>query len=337
MARRIGVRVLTFSLGFGPKLLAFRRGDTEYCISAIPLGGYVKMAGENPEDSRTGAPDEFLSKTKWQRFQVLVMGPVMNIALAVIVMAAVLYQGALVPAYEDRPAYIGIFAKDSIGREGWRRARRSRRQRRWPRGADLEPVRPDGRDESEPVGAPGNPARRPGDREDRGTGVDRSLRHGFHRRRPGRPPSGYRHRCRPAGGRGRPREGRRHRRRRGRGQRLRRSPRRAHQGPRRQAADPRYPARRSGPSDPGAAAADRRHGQDRDVAQLGGEVRQPGRLRGAQAERRAQLRDVVADLRDARRAVHARHVGEAADGAGGDRAAFRAKRHVSLAGSRSSR
>jgi regulator of sigma E protease len=114
MARRIGVRVLTFSLGFGPKLLAFRRGDTEYCISAIPLGGYVKMAGENPEDSRTGASDEFLSKTKWQRFQVLVMGPVMNIALAVIVMAAVLYQGALVPAYEDRPAYIGIFAKDSI-------------------------------------------------------------------------------------------------------------------------------------------------------------------------------------------------------------------------------
>ena len=48
MARRIGVRVLTFSLGFGPKLLSFRRGDTEYCVSAIPLGGYVKMAGENP-------------------------------------------------------------------------------------------------------------------------------------------------------------------------------------------------------------------------------------------------------------------------------------------------
>ena len=53
MARRIGVRVLTFSLGFGPKLSAFTRGDTEYCISAIPLGGYVKMAGENPEDART--------------------------------------------------------------------------------------------------------------------------------------------------------------------------------------------------------------------------------------------------------------------------------------------
>ena len=86
MARRIGVRVITFSLGFGPKLINIKRGGTEYCISAIPLGGYVKMAGENPEDSRTGAPDEFLSKGKWQRFQVLVMGPVMNLLLAWIVM-----------------------------------------------------------------------------------------------------------------------------------------------------------------------------------------------------------------------------------------------------------
>src|SRR5687767_5876882 len=84
-ARRIGVRVLTFSLGFGPKLLSVKRGDTEYCVSAIPLGGYVKMAGENPDDARTGAADEFLSKTKWERFQVLIMGPVMNLALAIIV------------------------------------------------------------------------------------------------------------------------------------------------------------------------------------------------------------------------------------------------------------
>ena len=106
MARRIGVRVLTFSLGFGPKLLSFKRGDTEYCVSVIPLGGYVKMAGENPEDSRTGAPDEFLSKTKWQRFQVLVMGPIMNLVLALVVMTFVLYQGASVAAVEDRPVIV---------------------------------------------------------------------------------------------------------------------------------------------------------------------------------------------------------------------------------------
>ncbi len=113
MARRIGVRVLTFSLGFGPKLLAVKRGETEYCVSAIPLGGYVKMAGENPEEARTGAADEFLSKSKWQRFQVLIMGPVMNLLLAVVVMAVVLYQGAQVPAFEDHPVVIGSFAPTS--------------------------------------------------------------------------------------------------------------------------------------------------------------------------------------------------------------------------------
>jgi regulator of sigma E protease len=115
MARRIGVRVLTFSLGFGPKLINIKRGGTEYCVSAIPLGGYVKMAGENPEDSRTGAPDEFLSKGKWQRFQVLVMGPVMNLVLAVVVMALVYYQGAQVPQFETQPVIIGTFTQDSVG------------------------------------------------------------------------------------------------------------------------------------------------------------------------------------------------------------------------------
>ena len=117
MARRIGVRVLTFSLGFGPKLLNIKRGDTEYCVSIIPLGGYVKMAGENPEDSRTGAPDEYLSKSKWQRFQVLIMGPVMNIILALVVMAVVFYQGAQVPLYERLPVVIGSFTEKSAGQQ----------------------------------------------------------------------------------------------------------------------------------------------------------------------------------------------------------------------------
>jgi regulator of sigma E protease len=113
MARRIGVRVLAFSLGFGPKLIGFRRGDTEYRISAVPLGGYVKMAGENPDDARSGASDEFLSKTKWQRFQVLVMGPVMNLVLAIVVMAVVLYQGAPVPAFLQQAPVIGSLTDQS--------------------------------------------------------------------------------------------------------------------------------------------------------------------------------------------------------------------------------
>jgi regulator of sigma E protease len=107
LARYNGVRVLTFSLGFGPKLLKFQRGDTEYCISAIPLGGYVKMAGENPDDPQTGADDEFLAKSKWQRFQILIAGPVMNLVLAVVLLAFVLLQGADVLAFLERPAVVG--------------------------------------------------------------------------------------------------------------------------------------------------------------------------------------------------------------------------------------
>jgi len=113
-ARRVGVRVITFSLGFGPKILKTTRGDTEYCISAIPLGGYVKMAGESPDDPRSGAPDEFLSKSKWERFQVLIMGPVMNILLAVVVLAVVLAQGAEVPAYDEQPPVLGAVRADSV-------------------------------------------------------------------------------------------------------------------------------------------------------------------------------------------------------------------------------
>jgi regulator of sigma E protease len=112
-ARRLGVRVITFSLGFGPKLLSIKRGDTEYCVSVVPLGGYVKMAGENPDDPRSGQPDEFLSKTKWQRFQVLIMGPAMNIILAVVVMAVVLAQGVDLPAYQDQAPVVGAVTPGS--------------------------------------------------------------------------------------------------------------------------------------------------------------------------------------------------------------------------------
>ena len=107
MARRVGIRVLKFSLGFGPRLVGFKRGDTEYVISAIPLGGYVKMAGENPDDQRSGRDDEFLSKTKWQRFQVLIMGPLMNLILAVVVTAGVLMNGAEIPAFQYKPPVVG--------------------------------------------------------------------------------------------------------------------------------------------------------------------------------------------------------------------------------------
>jgi regulator of sigma E protease len=112
-AKRVGIKVLKFQLGFNPTILSFRRGDTEYGIGALPLGGYVKMAGESPDESRTGKPDEFLSKTKWERFQVLIMGPAMNIVLAVVLLAVVLYQGAEVPVYEEQPPVIGAVIPNS--------------------------------------------------------------------------------------------------------------------------------------------------------------------------------------------------------------------------------
>src|SRR2546422_5202911 len=112
-AKRVGIRVLKFQLGFNPTIIKFKRGDTEYGIGAMPLGGYVKMAGESPEEPRTGRSDEFLSKTKWQRFQVLIMGPAMNIALALVLTTIVLYQGAEVPTYEDQPPVVGVVMPDS--------------------------------------------------------------------------------------------------------------------------------------------------------------------------------------------------------------------------------
>src|SRR5437763_8131952 len=76
VAKFFGIRVETFSVGFGPRLIGFRKGDTDYRISAFPLGGYVKMAGETPGDSEVKRLEyEFLSKPKWQRFLVAAAGP----------------------------------------------------------------------------------------------------------------------------------------------------------------------------------------------------------------------------------------------------------------------
>lgn len=112
-AKRVGIRVLKFQLGFNPTVLSVRRGDTEYGLGALPLGGYVKMAGDNPDDERTGRPDEFLSKSKWERFQVLIMGPAMNLLLAFALTAIVLYQGVETPVFLDQPVVIAAIEPDS--------------------------------------------------------------------------------------------------------------------------------------------------------------------------------------------------------------------------------
>ena len=91
VAKLFRVRVLVFSFGFGQRLFGFKRGDTDYRVSLIPLGGYVRMAGDIPEETQQGEPDpaEFLSKPKWQRFLILVAGPLMNLLIAIAFIAAI--------------------------------------------------------------------------------------------------------------------------------------------------------------------------------------------------------------------------------------------------------
>ncbi|HKR65636.1 MAG TPA: RIP metalloprotease RseP [Thermoanaerobaculia bacterium] len=93
MAKLFGVRVLVFSFGFGKRLAGFRKGPTDYRVSLIPLGGYVRMAGDTPEENVAGAPDEFLSKPKWQRFLILFAGPFMNLVIAISFMAILAMAG----------------------------------------------------------------------------------------------------------------------------------------------------------------------------------------------------------------------------------------------------
>jgi regulator of sigma E protease len=112
-AKFFGVRVEVFSIGFGTRLLGFRRGETDYRISAIPLGGYVKMSGENPMDERTGDPAEFLSHPRWQRFVIAVAGPAMNILLAFGLLTVVYMVHYEYPIYLDQPAVISWVEKDS--------------------------------------------------------------------------------------------------------------------------------------------------------------------------------------------------------------------------------
>ncbi len=106
-AKLFKVRVEVFSIGFGKRLLGFRRGETDYRISALPLGGYVKMSGENPMDERSGDPAEFMSHPKWQRLIIALAGPSMNILLAFALWTGVFMVHFEYPAYLDGPAVIG--------------------------------------------------------------------------------------------------------------------------------------------------------------------------------------------------------------------------------------
>lgn len=106
-AKYFGIRVHVFSFGFGPRLFGFTRGDTDYRVCLLPLGGYVKMAGENVTDEVSGSEEEFLSKPRWQRFVVAIMGPAMNIFLAVFLLTGLYMYRYQKPAYQEGPALVG--------------------------------------------------------------------------------------------------------------------------------------------------------------------------------------------------------------------------------------
>jgi len=116
-AKLVGIRVETFSFGYGKRLFGVRHKETDYRVSLIPMGGYVKFLGEGELFSESGKvslpPDHFLAKTRWERFLVMVMGSVMNIILAVLIFSAVNMVGVTVSAYQDEKPVIGYIEAGS--------------------------------------------------------------------------------------------------------------------------------------------------------------------------------------------------------------------------------
>ena len=113
VARLFGVRVDVFSIGFGPRVFGVKRGDTDWRFSALPLGGYVRMAGQDitdidaGEQKPTGAPDELMSKTRWQRALISFAGPAVNLIFPVLLLGTYfVIAGEPYPAYLDKPVIV---------------------------------------------------------------------------------------------------------------------------------------------------------------------------------------------------------------------------------------
>lgn len=102
LAKAFGMRVFIFSFGFGKRLFGFRRGDTDYRVSLIPLGGYVKLEGEaddviSEDTAPRGDDNDFVSRPRWQRLIVYFAGPAMNAVLAVLTFTVIFMLGVGVP------------------------------------------------------------------------------------------------------------------------------------------------------------------------------------------------------------------------------------------------
>jgi regulator of sigma E protease len=104
VAKLFGIRVEVFSIGFGKRLFGFKRGDTDYRLSILPLGGYVKMAGDTPGETPTDDPGEFNAHPRWQRICVALAGPIANFILAIALMTGVSMLHNEVQEYISGPA-----------------------------------------------------------------------------------------------------------------------------------------------------------------------------------------------------------------------------------------
>jgi regulator of sigma E protease len=113
VARLFGVRVDVFSIGFGPRLFGWKRGATDYRVSALPIGGYVRMAGQDLSEidsgnkAPTGAPDELMSKPRWQRALISFAGPAVNLVFPILLLATYFIAvGVPYPSYQDKPLQV---------------------------------------------------------------------------------------------------------------------------------------------------------------------------------------------------------------------------------------
>lgn len=114
VAKLFKIRAVTFSLGFGKRLWGFKRGETDYRVSLIPLGGYVQLSGEDPSEVGDD-PHEFLNRPRWERVLVYLAGPAMNVVLAIFLVAIVYMIGIEVAAPPRLPAVVGAVATGSPG------------------------------------------------------------------------------------------------------------------------------------------------------------------------------------------------------------------------------
>jgi regulator of sigma E protease len=112
-ARLMKIRVEIFSFGFGKRLFGRKIGDTDFRVSLVPVGGYVRMAGEEEFDAEHPSPDQFMAKNRAQKIFVLLMGPLMNLVLALLLIMAVNMGGVEIDSYKLEKPAIGYVVKGS--------------------------------------------------------------------------------------------------------------------------------------------------------------------------------------------------------------------------------